>query len=193
MGNRQIRSSQLVAPFGPGSIYTDRRGIPLVVAGLDQWYLRIDGSSGGLIDNEFDVFEPRISAQIGIDFFRKPPDFRQRLRLQEGAKQPNNVALEVPAYRFPSWYRSAKSGALRKFNPDAQIISAGKGEKWDPVRFISVCKNGHISEFPWKEWVGCTCQDETGLVLLDSGGSELTSVRVKCNVQRAAKDGVVAP
>ncbi len=182
MGNRQIRSSQLVAPFGPGSIYTDRKGIPLVVAGLDQWYLRIDGSNGSLIDNEFDVFEPRISAQIGIDFFRKPPDFRQRLRLQEGAKQPNNVALEVPAYRFPSWYRNTKSGALRKFNPDAQIISAEKGEKWDPVRFISVCKNGHISEFPWKEWVGCTCNDETGLVLLDSGGSELTSVRVKCNL-----------
>jgi len=28
MGSKQIRLGQIIAPFGPGSLYTDRRGIP---------------------------------------------------------------------------------------------------------------------------------------------------------------------
>jgi hypothetical protein len=39
MGYKQIRINQLIAPFGPGSIYTDRRGVPHVVAGLDHWFV----------------------------------------------------------------------------------------------------------------------------------------------------------
>ena len=31
MGKREIRTSQLIRPFGPGSIYIDSKGIPLII------------------------------------------------------------------------------------------------------------------------------------------------------------------
>ena len=46
MGNKQIRIGQLIAPFGPGSLYTDRRGTPHVVCGLDHWFMRWDQTLG---------------------------------------------------------------------------------------------------------------------------------------------------
>ena len=46
MAHKQIRLGQIIAPFGPGSIYTDRRGTPHVVCGLDHWFKRWDQAHG---------------------------------------------------------------------------------------------------------------------------------------------------
>ncbi len=46
MGSKQIRIGQLIAPFGPGSLYTDRRGVPHVICGLDHWYEKYDPAVG---------------------------------------------------------------------------------------------------------------------------------------------------
>ena len=35
-----------------------------------------------------------------------------------------------------------------------------------PVRFIAVCPAGHLCEFPWKEWIGCTCPGDGSLNLV---------------------------
>jgi hypothetical protein len=45
---------------------------------------------------------------------------------------------------------------------------------------VAACAAGHLSEFPWKAWIGCTCPGDGDLYLTDRGGSELTSVRVEC-------------
>ena len=37
MSGKEIRAGQLLAPFGPGSIYIDSYGTPLIVGGLDHW------------------------------------------------------------------------------------------------------------------------------------------------------------
>jgi hypothetical protein len=70
MGSKQIRVGQLIAPFGPGSIYTDRRGVPHVVAGLDYWFMRWDQALGRMLPctnrTEFERFEPRLSALLGV-------------------------------------------------------------------------------------------------------------------------------
>lgn len=188
MGSKQIRVGQLIAPFGPGSIYTDRRGIPHVVAGLDHWYLRWDETTGRMVPctnpAEFDLFEPRLSALLRVDRFCLPPDYRH---VRSGHAAPPNAGLYVPALRFPRWYRHTKTGELRRFNQEAQRIErpAGGG-RWQPVRFISVCVAGHLCEFPWKQWIGCQCPDDGSLILTDRGGSELTSVTVAC---RSCPDG----
>jgi len=57
------------------------------------------------------------------------------------------------------------------------------------VRFISVCSHGHISDFPWKEWAGCTCPDDGELVLTDRGGSELSSITVRCKTCPDGSEG----
>lgn len=181
MPKRAIRSSQLIRPFGPGSIYTDGNGTPLIIAGLDCWFSNINtGTKKDINESEYYIFEPRISEQIGVDLFKKPPDFRSLPDNIYGSEPPKNIGLKIPAYRFPTWYRNTKTGALRKFNLKSQRVNLVRGERWDPVRFISVCSNGHIGEFPWKEWARCNCPTADGLRLTDSGGSDLSSVRVNC-------------
>lgn len=182
MGGKQIRIGQLIAPFGPGSIYTDRRGVPHVVCGLDHWFHRYDDARGFLACediSEFQRFEPRLAALLHVHQFRSPPDFRT---VRRGDQAPPNALLTVPAVRFPSWYRHTTTGRMKKFNLDAgRIPPAQGGGRWQPVRFVSVCEGGHLNEFPWKAWIGCTCPNDDGLQLFDFGGSELSSIRVSCD------------
>ena len=101
MSDKQIRVGQLIAPFGPGSIYTDRQGTPLVIAGLDHWYESLDPSTGEMLrcsnPLEFEIYEPRLSALLHVNRFRKPPDFRYIRRDQE---VPPNAGLKIPSLRF---------------------------------------------------------------------------------------------
>lgn len=182
MPKRPIRVSQLIAPFGPGSIYTDRQGTPLLVAGLDYWFHRLDESSGKMTrcetPGEFELFEPRLSELLGVDRFRIPPDYRF---ISAGQGSPENTKLFVPTQRFPRWYRNTKSGELRRFNLHSEKVERPTdGGRWQPVRFISVCAAGHLSDFPWKAWAKCECPGDGNLVLIDRGGSELSSVSVYC-------------
>lgn len=181
MPNKPIRLGQVIAPFGPGSIYTDRRGTPHVVGGLDHWFKRWD-QTRGLVPcqdpGEFQRFEPRLTSLLDVDRFCSPPDFR---RVRFGQVAPPNAQLYLPGLRFPRWYRNTKTGEMRRFNLNTQRIDpAPGGGRWKPVRFISVCAAGHLCEFPWKQWIGCQCAGDDGLRLTDRGGSELTSIRVEC-------------
>jgi hypothetical protein len=182
MGSKQIRLGQLIAPFGPGSLYTDRFGVPHLVAGLDHWFKRVD-ASGKLVEcsdpSEFELFERRLSDLLKVDRFRKPPDHRQVLSNQE---PPPNAGLTVPAVRFPRWYRNTKSGAMRRFNLETRaLVNPPDGGQWHPVRFVSVCAHGHIADFPWKEWIQCSCTGDGNLEITDRGGSELSSITVRCS------------
>ena len=175
MGNKQIRAGQLIAPFGPGSLYTDRTGTPHVVCGLDHWFKKWDHTHG-LVDcqdrSEFERLDQRLSALLHVDRFCTPPDFRLA---------PPNEFLNIPAQRFPCWYRHTATGELRRFNLDANKIDRPQGRgRWQPVRFVAICSGGHLCEFPWKEWIGCQCPSNEGLRLTDRGGSELSSIRVAC-------------
>ncbi|MEQ1573887.1 MAG: DUF1998 domain-containing protein [Vicinamibacterales bacterium] len=181
MAHKQIRIGQIIAPFGPGSIYTDRRGTPHVVCGLDHWFKRWDQTQG-LVPcqdpGEFQRFEPRLAALLRVDRFCAPPDYRAT---RMGETPPPNAQLFTPALRFPRWYRHTRTGDMRRFNLNSQRIDpAPGGGRWMPVRFIAVCAAGHLCEFPWKEWIGCQCAGDGTLILTDRGGSELTSIRVEC-------------
>lgn len=184
MSYNPIRIGQLIAPFGPGSLYTDRHGTPLVVCGLDHWYMSRDDMPD-LKPGEFERVEPRLSALLKIDRFRIPPDYRIAL---QGRVPPPNAMLEIPVQRFPCWYRNTRTGVLRRFNLSTEHLDKPEGGgRWQPVRFISVCAAGHLCEFPWKEWIECDCNGDGQLVLTDHGGSELSSIRVECTSCRRAR------
>ena len=181
MGSKQIRVGQLIAPFGPGSLYTDRRGTPHVVCGLDHWFMRFD-SIGGMTPcekpDEFERFEPRLSDLLRVNRFRTPTDYRA---VRQGQTPPPNAGMKIPAVRFPRWYRHTKTGELKRFNlHSTKVDHPPGGGRWVAVRFVSVCEGGHLCEFPWKEWIDCSCPGDGKLVLTDRGGSELSSIRVHC-------------
>lgn len=181
MGHKQIRLGQLIAPFGPASIYTDRRGVPHVVCGLDHWHERWDPTQGARpcdSPDEFVMFEPRLTRLLRVPTFKRPPDYRRPSR---NANPPPNANLQIPAQRFPCWYRNTKTGLMKRVNLDTRLVdNPGGGARWQPVRFIAVCHSGHLCDFPWKEWAECTCADEGRLVLTDTGGSDLSSITVYC-------------
>ena len=182
MGYKQIRVGQLIAPFGTGSIYTDRNGFPHIVGGLDHWYKKRDNVSGEMVlcsePDEFEIFENRISDLLKIDRFKTPPDFRQ---VSRGHTPPPNASLSIPALRFPRWHRNTRTGKLQRFNLNTTRLSPPTdGGRWQPVRFISVCSAGHIGDFPWKEWLKCECQGDGDLFLTDLGGSDLTTIKLVC-------------
>jgi hypothetical protein len=181
MSSTQVRLNQLIAPFGPGSIYTDRTGTPIIVRGLDHWYHKECAPSFCTKCDKLEDFvrrEPRLSALLGVDQFRIPPDFR---KVRRNGHVPN-AGLVIPAFRFPCWYRNTKTGHMRRFNLDTEVIDQpqqGEG-RWQPVRFVAMCGDGHLCEFPWKEWCGCQCPNEYQLYVNDRGGSELSSITIKC-------------
>src|SRR5262249_4589525 len=66
----------------------------------------------------------------------------------------------------------------------------GKG-RMVPVRFISICPDGHLDDLPWARWLGCpveadgqTPQAGHELSLRDLGGENLSSIRVRCRCGR---------
>jgi len=169
-----IRLGQLIAPFGPGSIYTDKYGIPTVICGLDYWYKKEDNGMFKEIPEAVEanlIVEPRLTDILKVTSLRQPPKYifdRDNTALS---------GLKIQGHRFPRWYVNNSDGKLRKFNFESIKIEKGA---WKPVRFIAVCTSGHMSDFPWKEWIGCTCNNDGGLVLHDSGGVDLASIVVKC-------------
>ncbi|MBX3743221.1 MAG: DUF1998 domain-containing protein [Akkermansiaceae bacterium] len=190
MGNKQIRTGQLIAPFGPGSLYTDRTGTPQVVCGLDHWFKKWD-QTHGLVDCEdrveFEHADQRLAALLHVDRFCTPPDHRMA---GKNKAAPPNAFLNIPAQRFPCWYRHTATGELHRFNLDSIRTGRPKGGgRWQPVRFVAVCAAGHLCEFPWKEWIGCQCTNHEGLRLTDRGGSELSSIRIACENCPAGSTG----
>jgi len=190
MGSKQMRVGQLIAPFGPGSIYTDRKGVPHIICGLDYWFKRRDNVRGWVDADgtaEFQSFEPRLADLLHVDRFCCPPDFRA---VRRGDTPAPNAGLHVPALRFPRWYRHTKTGEMKRFNLHSirTDIPVGGG-RWLPVRFVSLCEAGHLCEFPWKEWIGCVCEGDGNLVLTDRGGSELSSIRVECKTCPPSSQG----
>ena len=173
-----IRLGQLIAPFGPGSIYTDKKGVPTIICGLDYWFTRDVNGEPKISDDaktKSVIFEPRLSELLEIEFFREPPEFYY------DSNNPEMSKLTVQGHRFPRWYVNNISGQLKRFNLETQKLDKSLKGAWRPVRFVAVCESGHMDDFPWKKWAKCICDNDDGLILHDSGGVDLSSIRVRCS------------
>jgi len=182
-----LRQSQVIAPFGPGSMHTDRFGISLMCCGLDHWFSESEQRDiqEFIIDDEW-----RIQRTLGVHHLRRPPDYR---RTQVGMEVPN-IGMTIPFLRFPTWHYCTVCGRMEK----TVLTYQGTGsQRYCPVcyqkksrkiplvqvRFVAVCEHGHIMEFPWKQWAHQSfspgCSDDA-LILKEYGGGTLDSIRVIC-------------
>lgn len=174
-----IRTGQLIAPFGSGSLYNDQYGQSNIVCGLDFW-LKKPGESkiSDAVRNKYLISEARLSELLKVGLFYQPPQYIY------DRDDPEISQLEIGIHRFPRWYVDKISGRLTQFNLESKRSnlksSSQNSVQWQPVRFISVCEKGHISDFPWKEWSGCTCEGNDQLFLHDAGGPDLSFVKVQC-------------
>lgn len=146
--NRPIRRSQLISPFGVGAITDFRNDEALMCAGIDSWFQ-------GEPPAELRFSEERLQVSLGCEYFVLPPEYADSV---EGMKR------RVPYVRFPGWHYCPRCYRMEKatlFGDQpfcrSESCGKGKGRRMIPIRIVSVCKNGHIDEFPFAQWIGCEC------------------------------------
>lgn len=118
--------------------------------------------------------------------------------------------MGVPGVVFPQWLRCTKCGRLARLSaftysnaipgrPDrAGFVHEeckAKGSKMAPTalpaRYLLVCVQGHLDEFPYREWVHgfspCPKAANPALRMLDPGGTAGSSARIECTQCKATR------
>lgn len=151
--DRPVRRSALIGPWGVGAIVPFPNDESLMIAGLDMW--RYNNTRPFLIEDE------RLQKRLGVKELRWPPDFRKH------NADPENCHLKIPAIRFPTWHYCPFCGTMRKTTyyepqPECDCHQWPNGRKCNPKfrkrklvpeRFVVVCPEGHIDDFPVAEWL----------------------------------------
>jgi hypothetical protein len=184
----QIRQSQLVTTFGPGAM-VDLVDRAVVIGGLEHWQWP-EGKFASLDDARLRrSLLPRLKALspdldlAQSDYFRKAPEC--------DAQDPSPI-VGVRALEFPRWFVCQHCRRLGRPNDVFEPVKHGyqhmcranKPARAIPVRFVSACRRGHLSDFPWiafahherKEGV---CE-RPELYLYEGATGDLGKIRVRC-------------
>jgi hypothetical protein len=155
-----LRPSQLIYTFGVGALI-DLPHLSGLVMGLDDWDTRYST----------EIHEERLLKALqqtqGKQLKRLllPP-----IAFDENERDPTAPAIGVPVAPFPRWLRcpvcdtlaTIESGVFSlvqdRYRPDkTRYVHAsctkGNSPAGLPVRFLSACREGHLSDFPWIEYV----------------------------------------
>lgn len=184
---RPMRRSALIGPWGVGAIVPFPNDESLMIAGLDAWRYNDP--------KPFVIRDTRLTKRLGVSELRWPPDFREK------NADPQNCNLKIPAIRFPTWYYCPFCGQMKQTTyyetqPRCDTIQWQEGRKCSaegkfrrkmiPERFIVICPEGHIDDFPVAEWVhfesGHTYDPSTCRIRRSTGGASanLTGVFYQC-------------
>ncbi len=169
----EVRPSQFVITYGPGSVVETRSG-PVVVRSMD-WLFREIGRE----PQDFEIVDDRLS--------------RAELDGARIARVPTNAELELPAddaiyptERFPFW------GLCTRHPPDQILFRVERGCPRCPpggpargsaaIRFVLACPAGHLDEVNWNLVVhprGGACR--AGHFIWRGGGRALRHVTIECS------------
>jgi hypothetical protein len=187
-----LRQSQLVTTYGPGAMI-DLPWFSAVVAGLDFW------------DKGTRIPEPRLEAKAGQALGGVSVELASP---QVSDKLPDPTTNRgVIAWKFPRW--SITQETRRQAEPDGRTYQTrmlvpephldpktgqyegadfddnGRRRKLDvvPIRFIRACKNGHMGDIDWYNFVHRGHTNCGGKLWLEDLGStgELNELRVRCD------------
>lgn len=162
-----LRPNQLITTFGPGAIVD---AVKDSVTILDISYWKQKGQK---------IIDGRLASYLGVDCFYMP--------------HTSPSSEDVPVVMFPYWHvcSNLKCGRLfdaRKYFDLEKYLRYGVtcpdcGYTAYPSRFITICENGHMSDFPWKWWVHKGGPDCGGTLKMYSIGqtSTLGDMWVECS------------
>lgn len=194
MSPGSVRRAQLVSPFGVGAMSVLVNGVSVVTAGLDHWF---DSSADGALDlSEYEEFDWRLQARLGVAQFRLPPDWRT---IAPGDKSPTNVKLTVPVLRFPGWSFCPYCKRLQRSPLTMQELvrcpdpshdqSSRRKPVMSQVPFVAICSAGHLDDFPFTEWVHQDADPSCDgvLRLVSRGGGSLEGQVIMCGYDSKRK------
>lgn len=187
MGNKsevKTRKGQLIHTFGTGAMQINKSGISMITCGLDHWFENEEGSElHKNTINKFERVDKRLQNKLNVLAFRVPPDFSV---LEDGLIR----KTPIPAKRFPLWHVCSNTGCQKLLkgrnepnNESTKFCDCGAPAYQS--RFISLCSEGHIDDFPWFEWLNSqtkkNCNESSCQLKLEgTGSSSVANIRVKC-------------
>ena len=186
----EIRQSQLITTFGPGSM-VDLPNYSVLVSGLEFWSL------GGET-----ISEPRLTGKLArvLDVnsveLRTPPPANDDL----GA-----AATGITGFQFPEWFitqglEDSKGSAVRtRLLVHRKALTKGKYIDRDkkkkvvvPIRFVRACRAGHINDIDWYAFAHnglSDCAKQGRQLFIDERGTsgDLTEVWIRCECGKAER------
>jgi hypothetical protein len=157
-----LRPSQLIYTFGVGALL-DLPNMSGLIMGLDDWDTRY--ASEITEERLLGAIQRRLGPQVQKLFL--PP-----MTFDDDGRDPAAPPIGVPVAPFPRWLRCPLCGALAtidsgmfqlvqdQYRPDktryvhANCSGSSKNSPTAfPVRFLVACREGHLSDFPWIEYV----------------------------------------
>lgn len=140
--NRNYRSSQLINPFGPGSI-VDIGEESLILMDINFWPEKLE-----------EIKLERLTKEAGVWSLKKPPVLKERWE----KVHKNNSLLTV---RFPAWMFCSRCRHLKRWTNEDGINNkkvpcctntACEKKALVPMRFVAACNHGHLQDVPWDRW-----------------------------------------
>lgn len=153
MADRKLRRSQLIYPYGVGSIFPCPNEESLIIAGIDTW----DNE-----DSQYEIEDLRLAKRIRVNSLRMPPEFIPQTDIRRRV----DFNKTIYSYRFPQWfycptckfmmhvslYKKNKVECSHE-NMDDDFRKKHKPRRMIPERFIVACPEGHIMDFPFDFFV----------------------------------------
>jgi hypothetical protein len=198
-----IRPSQLIFTFGVASLI-DLPNMSALIMGLDDWNTQYCREI--VEDRLLSAIKRRMGSQVGQLYL--PP-----IKLDELRSDPGAPAIGVPVVPFPRWMRcplcdtlaTIDSGVFRlmqdRWRPDRTEYrheGCTKARLGSPatlsVRFLLACREGHLTDFPWLEFVhkGNVPCKPAQLTLREYGisgdASDIVVKCLACNAERRMAD-----
>lgn len=160
----ELRPNQIITTFGPGAVVD---AVKDSVTILDISYWKHKGQK---------IIDGRLASYLGVECFYMPR---------------TSLSGDVPVVTFPYWHVCSRCGRLfdarENFNLERYLKHGVTCPECHrpayPSRFITICEDGHMSDFPWKWWVHRGDSDCNGTLKMYSTGntSTLADMWVECS------------
>lgn len=182
----QVRHSQVVTTFGPGSL-VDLPDHSVIIGGLENW--------SGVADQ---IQEPRLVEKLKaflvqhgtsvpqLKLFAPPPD----------NEDPTAPRTGITAWQFPEWFVTqdvevGARGALTRSRMLVHRRALTKGQFIDdrrkkhpvvPIRFVRACRKGHIGDIDWFWFIHRGTTECRRQLWVDERGTsgDLAEIVVRC-------------
>ena len=192
----QLRQSQVVTTFGPGSML-DLPNYSVLVGGLEFWSL----------NGRVEIHEPRLVDKLKallqvptLKLYSPPPE----------PDDPQAPQTGIAVWQFPEWFISqdvvlhpTDPGLRSRLLVHRKALSRGAKFEDDnrqvhlvvPVRFVRACPRGHIGDIEWRTFVHAGTSPCVRQLWLDergtSGDLAEVFVRCECGARRSMADAIV--
>ena len=194
----KVRRAQVLFQ-GPGAVVdfrTEESPISAIIGGIDDWPKGHGYDPNYIYNNELAKL---VTAKIQTRFKDPDPDFKieyfRSPPVESSDSEDESFALD--AFRFPTWLwcpncNQLKSSQDWRREENTLSLSCSKCSRGEnrvyviPTRFMISCENGHLDDFPWKEWLikfgskSTSCDHNNLYLRQKSGDSSLKGQVIEC-------------